>query len=81
MRSDHKKGTKSNTKIKYLLFACEPVVDHKYKALLQNIQTKHIITEIASPDQIIKMRKLGITNYFVLGSLESIENVLGKTLN
>jgi hypothetical protein len=58
------------------------VVDHKYKALLQNIPTRHVITAIANDkeraDQLVKLRNLDINNYFVLGTLESIKKVLGK---
>lgn len=58
------------------------VVDHKYKALLQNIPTRHVITAIAKlsdqPEQIEKLRNLDINNFFVLGTLQSIKNVLGE---
>jgi glutamate receptor, ionotropic, invertebrate len=58
------------------------VVDHKYKALLQNIPTRHVITAIAGDrergDQIMKLRNLDINNYFILGTLESIKKVLGE---
>lgn len=58
------------------------VVDHKYKALLQNIPTRHVITAIASSktaitEQIIKLRNLDINNYFILGKIDSIKSVLG----
>lgn len=47
------------------------VVDHKYKALLQNIPTRHVITAIANDkeraDQLVKLRNLDINNYFILG--------------
>lgn len=56
-------------------------MDHKYKALLQNIPTRHVITAIAKPadrqQQIIKLRNLDINNFFILGSLQSIRDVLG----
>lgn len=57
-------------------------MDHKYKALLQNIPTRHVITAIASDEadrkqQIQKLRNLDINNFFVLGSLSSIKAVLG----
>lgn len=55
-------------------------MDHKYKTLLQNEQARHIITEIVGPDQIIRLRKLDITNFFILGNLESITNILGEFL-
>lgn len=59
------------------------VVDHKYKALLQNIPTRHVITAIAPSkqaitEQIVKLRNLDINNYFILGKLESIKQVLGE---
>lgn len=58
------------------------VMDHKYKALLQNIPTRHVITAIATPadraQQIEKLRNLDINNFFILGSLTSIKEVLGK---
>lgn len=57
------------------------VVDHKYKALLQNIPTRHVITAIAGDrdraQQIEKLRNLDINNFFILGTLQSIKNVLG----
>lgn len=60
------------------------VMDHKYKALLQNIPTRHVIAAIADDkdrsEQIEKLRNLDINNFFVLGSLQSIKNVLGKNL-
>lgn len=58
------------------------VMDHKYKALLQNIPTRHVITAIAGPadreQQIEKLRNLDINNFFILGSLTSIKAVLGE---
>lgn len=60
-------------------------MDHKYKALLQNIPTRHVITAIAKPadrpQQIAKLRNLDINNFFILGSLQSIRDVLGNTRN
>lgn len=57
-------------------------MDHKYKALLQNIPTRHVITAIAAQgareEQIEKLRNLDINNFFILGSLASIKMVLGK---
>lgn len=60
-------------------------MDHKYKALLQNIPTRHVITAI-SPEaerekQIEKLRNLDINNFFILGSLTAIKGVLGKELH
>lgn len=57
-------------------------MDHKYKALLQNIPTRHVITAIARDEdremQIEKLRNLDINNFFILGSLASIKSVLGN---
>lgn len=57
-------------------------MDHKYKALLQNIPTRHVITAIAAPadreQQIEKLRNLDINNFFILGSFSSIKAVLGE---
>lgn len=55
-------------------------MDHKYKSLLQNIPTRHVITNINTEqraEQIEKLRNLDINNFFILGSLTSIRNVLG----
>lgn len=59
------------------------VMDHKYKSLLQNIQTRHVITAVADgesarADQIERLRNLDINNFFILGSLKTIGQVLGK---
>lgn len=58
------------------------IMDHKYKALLQNIPTRHVITTIAKDkelkDQIDKLRNLDIVNFFIVGSPNSIKSVLGK---
>lgn len=67
--------------IKLLIFIEHAtVMDHKYKALLQNIPTRHVITAIAKPadrpQQIAKLRNLDINNFFILGSLQSIRDVL-----
>lgn len=71
--------------IKLLIFVEHAtVMDHKYKALLQNIPTRHVITAIAKPadrpQQITKLRNLDINNFFILGSLQSIRDVLGGFL-
>lgn len=59
------------------------VMDHKYKSLLQNIQTRHVITAVADgesarADQIERLRNLDINNFFILGSLKTIGQVLGE---
>ncbi|XP_059221283.1 ionotropic receptor 25a isoform X3 [Stomoxys calcitrans] len=57
------------------------VMDHKYKSLLRNMQTKHVITSVAKDDskrkkQIERLRKLNITNFFILGNLSTINLIL-----
>lgn len=56
------------------------VMDHKYKSLLQNIPTRHVITAIGPQadraQQIEKLRNLDVNNFFILGSLASIKSVL-----
>lgn len=54
-------------------------MDHKYKSLLQNVATRHVIAPIQEADikeQLQKLRKLDILNYFILGNLEHIKQVL-----
>lgn len=64
------------------IYVCLAVMDHKYKALLQNIPTRHVITAIAveadRAKQIENLRNLDINNFFVLGTFTSIKAVLGK---
>ncbi|CAH1134853.1 unnamed protein product [Ceutorhynchus assimilis] len=64
-----------------ILFDDSFVMDHKYKALLQNVATRHLIDEInvdpiKIPDQLEDLVKLDLKNFFVLGSLEIIKIVL-----
>lgn len=54
-------------------------MDHKYKSLLQNVATRHVIAPIQENDvkeQLQKLRKLDILNYFILGSLNNIKRIL-----
>ncbi|XP_044735495.1 ionotropic receptor 25a-like [Chrysoperla carnea] len=63
-----------------ILFDDSFVMDHKYKSLLQNIPTRHLITQLHEPtkvkEQLQRLRNLDFVNFFVLGSLFSIKNVL-----
>ncbi|CAH1971639.1 unnamed protein product [Acanthoscelides obtectus] len=63
-----------------ILFDQSFVMDHKYKALLQNVATRHIITPIGMgntvADQLMQLRKLDIVNFFVLANLNNIKRVL-----
>lgn len=55
-------------------------MDHKFKSLLQNVPTRHVISSIKTPDKIAEQlthfRKLDIVNFFILGSLTNIKHVL-----
>ncbi|KAL1505374.1 hypothetical protein ABEB36_004957 [Hypothenemus hampei] len=64
-----------------ILFDDSFVMDHKYKSLLQNVATRHLIDEISSdvnkiPDQLEDLVKLDLKNFFVLGSLDNLQKVL-----
>lgn len=56
------------------------VMDHKYKSLLQNIPTRHIIASIDDVTSIklhlTRFRDVDIVNFFVLGKLTTIKSVL-----
>ena len=57
------------------------VMDHKYKSLLLNVATRHVINEIEPEavgikNQLSFLRDLDIVNYFVLGN----ENVMNAAL-
>lgn len=55
-------------------------MDHKYKSLLQNIPTRHIIASIDDTTSIklhlTRFRDVDIVNFFVLGKLSIIKSVL-----
>lgn len=55
-------------------------MDHKFKSLLQNVATRHVIVPIKAAneirDQITNLRKLDLVNFFLLGSLTNIKKVL-----
>lgn len=57
-----------------------PVFDHKYKSLLQNIPTRHIIAPVEDARsvkrQLFRFKDLDIVNYFVLGRLQTIKMIL-----
>ncbi|XP_074039015.1 ionotropic receptor 25a isoform X1 [Leptinotarsa decemlineata] len=63
-----------------ILFDNSFVMDHKYKSLLQNVPTRHIITPIKAGNQVVEqltqLRKLDLVNFFVLASLKNIKRVL-----
>ena len=55
------------------------VMDHKYKSLLQNIPTRHMIVKVSQEDgvgQLKNLREKDIYNYFIVGRLATINKVL-----
>ena len=55
------------------------VMDHKYKSLLQNIPTRHMIVKVSQEDgagQLKRLREKDIFNYFIVGRLTTISKVL-----
>nr|AVH87315.1 ionotropic receptor 27 [Holotrichia parallela] len=63
-----------------ILFDSSYVMDHKFKSLLQNVATRHVIRPIQDEssirEQLQNLRKLDIVNFFILGSLVNIRKVL-----
>lgn len=55
-------------------------MDHKYKSLLQNIPTRHVISAVEDSrsikKQLTRMRDLDVVNFFILGRLSTIKVVL-----
>ncbi|CAG9857523.1 unnamed protein product [Phyllotreta striolata] len=63
-----------------ILFDTSFVMDHKYKSLLQNVATRHLITPIKDGNDVVEqlnqLNKLDLYNYFVLASIANIKRVL-----
>ncbi|KAJ1526273.1 hypothetical protein ONE63_009427 [Megalurothrips usitatus] len=63
-----------------ILFDDSFVMDHKYKSLLQNVPTRHLIAAVEDvrniKRQLTRLRELDIVNFFVLGRLATLKNVL-----
>jgi hypothetical protein len=54
-------------------------MDHKYKSLLQNIPTRHMIVKADLKDgneQLKRLRERDIFNYFIVGRVSTIKSVL-----
>jgi ionotropic glutamate receptor len=54
-------------------------MDHKYKSLLQNIPTRHMIVKADLENgeaQLKRLRERDIFNYFIVGRLNTIISVL-----
>ncbi|XP_063241815.1 ionotropic receptor 25a [Bacillus rossius redtenbacheri] len=63
-----------------VLFDDSIVMDHKYKSLLQNMPTRHVIVKagenLGIKEQLAKLRGLDLFNFFVIGRLSTIKTVL-----
>lgn len=69
-----------------ILFDESFIMDHKYKSLLLNVPTRHVIVPTRTPvnalrDQISRLRDLDIVNFFVLGSEQTISAALQAASN
>ncbi|CAB4065386.1 GRIN [Lepeophtheirus salmonis] len=59
------------------------VMDYKYRSLLQNIPVRHMIQKIRTgknelKGQLMRMSQVDLNNYFVFGSVKTIEEVVAK---
>ena len=58
---------------------------HKYKALLQNMPTRHLLTKIEKGDkltaQISKLVHVDIVNFFIAATPDEISEVLARASN
>lgn len=57
------------------------IMNHKYKSLLLNVPTRHIINNLQNTidnakDQLSKLRDLDVVNYFLLGNGDSVTMLL-----
>lgn len=64
-----------------ILYDYNFVMDHKYKSLLLNVPTRHVINEtsqeiIEMKRQLLRLRDLDIVNYFILGNENTINIAL-----
>lgn len=71
-----------------ILFNGDFVMDHKYKSLLLNVPTRHVMVDIEetlekATDQITRLRDLDIVHFFILGNEETISMALevAETMN
>lgn len=64
-----------------IMFDNDFIMDHKYKSLLVNVPTRHVIVKAKStPNEIEKqltqIRNLDVNNYFILGNEETLTKIL-----
>jgi len=58
---------------------------HKYKSLLQNMPTRHLLTKLESSEkltgQIVKLVHVDIVNFFIASTPTAISETLSKASN
>lgn len=64
-----------------ILFDKNFIMNHKYKSLLLNVPTRHVINDLHNSielikEQLMRLRDLDVVNYFLLGDKKSIDMVL-----
>ncbi|XP_046384858.1 ionotropic receptor 25a [Ischnura elegans] len=67
-----------------VLYDDSVVMGHKYKSLLQNVPTRHVMSPVGGVaktaqsirEQLTRLRDLDITNFFVIGRLDTAKAVL-----
>ncbi|KAM0725746.1 Ionotropic receptor 25a [Formica fusca] len=69
-----------------ILFDQNFVMHHKYKSLLLNVPTRHIISNLQNSTesvmkQLSRMRDLDVVNYFLMGDKKSIDVVLDAAIS
>ncbi|CAL1688316.1 unnamed protein product [Lasius platythorax] len=71
-----------------ILFDKNFIMNHKYKSLLLNVPTRHVINELQHSSELIKeqlskLRDLDVVNYFLMGDGKSIDMILdsGESLS
>lgn len=69
-----------------ILFDQNFVMHHKYKSLLLNVPTRHIISNLQNSTesvmkQLSRMRDLDVVNYFLMGDKKSIDMVLDAAIS
>lgn len=60
-----------------ILFTDDFMMDHKYKSLLLNVPTRHVMVNIENNEemarkQIVRLRDLDIVHFFIMGNEETI---------
>lgn len=71
-----------------ILFDKNFIMNHKYKSLLLNVPTRHVINELQHSSELIKeqlskLRDLDVVNFFLMGDGKSIDVILdsGESLS